>query len=86
MELNFEEEALDLLVEESLHADKTIRTLCEGRFRDFQHGLKLIARNTGQTRFQINAEAARNPDRELSQWVLQSYRQSREANQGERPE
>ncbi len=86
MELDFEDEALDVLVEESLHADKTIRTLCEGRFRDFQHGLKLIARNTGQTRFKINAEAARNPDRELSQWVLKSYRESRESNRGDRSE
>jgi ATP-dependent Clp protease ATP-binding subunit ClpX len=76
MELEFNDDALDVLVEESLQADKTVRTLCEDRFRDFQHGLKLIARNTGQTRFTINAEAARNPDRELSQWVLQSYRHS----------
>ncbi len=76
MELVFADDAVHHLVEESLQTDKTIRALCENRFRDFQHGLKLIARNTGQTRFNIGAETARNPDRELSRWVLQSYRRS----------
>ncbi len=76
MELVFEEDAVSQLVEESLQTEKTMRALCESRFRDFQHGLKLIARNTGQTRFNISANTAKNPDRELSQWVLQSYHHS----------
>ena len=42
-ELDFDEEAIERLIELSLAADKTIRALCEEKFRDFHHGLKLIA-------------------------------------------
>lgn len=73
-ELVFTDDAITELVEESLQRDKTIRGLCEEKFRDFHHGLTLISRNSGLTTFTINAEVVRNPEKELSRWVVASFR------------
>lgn len=72
--LHFTKDAVATLVEASLADGKTIRGLCEARFHDFHHGLKLISRNTGQTEFTITPEAAQSPDQELSRWVVESFR------------
>jgi ATP-dependent Clp protease ATP-binding subunit ClpX len=72
-ELAFNDEAVTALIERSLAADKTIRALCEQAFHDFHHGLKLVSRNTGRTRFEITRAVVDNPDRELSRWVVESY-------------
>jgi len=73
-ELEFADDALGALVDESLARDKTIRGLCEDKFRDFHHGLKLVARNSGSSKFTIDAAVIRNPEKELSRWVVASYR------------
>lgn len=72
--LRFDEEAVTKLVDISLAEEKTIRALCESRFHDFHHGLKLISRNTGRTEFTITADVVENPDQELSRWVLETFR------------
>jgi endopeptidase Clp ATP-binding regulatory subunit ClpX len=77
--LDFDEGAVVALVEESLDTDKTIRALCEMKFRDFHHGLTLISRNTGQTVFPITESVVKNAEKELSDWVVNSYRQQSEA-------
>lgn len=74
LELQFEEAAIDALLDQSLIQDKTIRALCEERFKDLHHGLKLISQNTGQTCFRITASVVESPDKELSQWVVESYK------------
>lgn len=78
--LDFDQEAVIALVEESLDADKTIRALCEQKFRDFHHGLTLISRNTGQTVFPITESVVKNAEKELSEWVVRSYRQQEDSN------
>lgn len=77
--LDFDEDAVIALVEESLDTDKTIRALCELKFRDFHHGLTLISRNTGQTVFPITESVVKNAEKELSEWVVRSYREQSEA-------
>ena len=74
-ELVFDDGAIARLIELSLAADKTIRALCEEKFRDFQHGLKLIAREGEPRRFQITREVIDAPDKVLSRWVVESFRQ-----------
>ena len=74
LELQFEEPAIDALLDQSLALDKTIRALCEEKFKDLHHGLKLIAQNKGQSRFSITAALVESPDKELSRWVVESYR------------
>ncbi len=74
LDLAFKEDAISALVDESISKDKTIVALCEEKFRDFQHGLRLIANNTGRTSFSITRETIQAPDRELSRWIVETFR------------
>jgi endopeptidase Clp ATP-binding regulatory subunit ClpX len=71
--LDFQPDAVDALVEVSLASHKTIRAICEEKFRDFEFGLKLIAKNTGATSFAIDKSVLADPDKALSAWVVASY-------------
>lgn len=73
-ELDFTEDAVQTLVSESIDRDKTIRGLCEEKFRDFHHGLTLVARGTGSKKFRIDRTVIQNPEKELSRWVVASFR------------
>ena len=42
-------------------------------FKDLAYGLKLIARNSGQTTFRISGKFAQNPESELSQRIAKSF-------------
>jgi ATP-dependent Clp protease ATP-binding subunit ClpX len=75
LRLHFSGEAIEALVELGVESDKTIRSICEERFKDFEHGLKIVARNSGADAFTITGEMARNPDGELSKLVVESFRQ-----------
>jgi ATP-dependent Clp protease ATP-binding subunit ClpX len=76
IELIFEDDAVSTLVEQSSEGRKTIRALCEERFKDFEFGLKLIKNKTGTIRFFINRKAVLDPDSALSRWVVESYPRS----------
>ena len=77
--LKFDDEATGLLIQKALENDKTLRFICEETFKDFQYGLKIIARNTGQKTFTITAAVVKNADKELSQWVIDSFQNSKKA-------
>lgn len=70
--LEFKPLAAEALISEATDKDQTIQSLCEAKFKDFEHGLSIINRNTGQTVFKIGRLAVENPDKELSQWVVRS--------------
>ncbi|MFO8027088.1 MAG: AAA family ATPase [Opitutales bacterium] len=70
--LEFKPLAIDALVRESNEKDQTIQALCQEKFSDFEHGLNIIHRNTGQTVFKIGKLAIEDPDKELSKWVVRS--------------
>ncbi len=76
-DLLFADDAVSALIDASLAADKTIRALCEEKFRDFHHGLKLVSRNTGRTQFPITRDVVEQPDKVLSTWVVESFRVAR---------
>ena len=76
-DLLFAEDAVAALIDASLAADKTIRALCEEKFHDFHHGLKLVARNTNRTQFPITRAVVEAPDKVLSLWVVESFRVAR---------
>ena len=73
LDLVFSDEAVDLLVELSITQDKTMRAIFSEKFRDFQHGLKLISKNTGRTAFEITRAIVEAPEQELSRWVVESF-------------
>ena len=85
LDLVFSDEAVDLLVELSTIQDKTMRTIFGEKFRDFQHGLKLISKNTGRTAFKITRAIIEAPDRELSRWVVESFQRPAAADDGRQP-
>jgi endopeptidase Clp ATP-binding regulatory subunit ClpX len=72
--IRFTEAAADRLVTLALEQSLPVRELCAQRFKDFQFGLKLIAKNTGSREFTIDADAVDAPDKTLSEWVVKSYR------------
>jgi ATP-dependent Clp protease ATP-binding subunit ClpX len=72
--LVFTEDAVTALIDLSLKTDKTIRALCEERFRNFHHGLKLLAQGQEDTRFSIDGEVVKDPDKAISRWVVDRFR------------
>jgi len=74
LELVFNDDAIDFLVEMSVEHDKSAKAICEQKFKDFQHGLKIIAGNTGQNSFVITRQVVENPDKELSIWIVASFK------------
>ncbi len=78
-ELAFDDGALDALIERSLAADKTIRALCEEKFRNFHHGLKLLVNDEGgedARKFVITREVVENPDKAISRWVVERFKKT----------
>jgi len=72
-EIIFDESAIRRLVERAQAERMTMSDLCAHLFKDFQFGLSLIKKNTGQTQFVLNAAAIDGPDKFLSELVVQSY-------------
>ena len=75
LKLEFTNAAVERLVALALEQSKTVRDLCAEKFKDYQFGLKLIAQNTARQEFTIDVEAVDNPDKALSDRVVESYRQ-----------
>lgn len=67
-------DATEEIINRALAAHKSVGDLCRELFKDYQFGLNLIKTNTGQTEFVIPATALSDPDKFLSDWVVNSYR------------
>ncbi len=74
LRLTFEPAALKAIDDRARREQTNALHLCKRLFRDYQFGLKLIQKNTGQAEFTIDENAVGDPDRALSDWVVQSYR------------
>ncbi len=73
--LRFDEEATHRLAERAQTEQVSARALCDRLFKDYQFGLKLIQKNTGQSVFVLPASAVDAPDKFISELVVQSYQQ-----------
>ena len=73
-EIEFTDEAADKIVKEALDKNLSVRDLCAEKFKDFHFGLNLISQNKGQKKFTIDETTVDQPDKVLSEWVVQSYR------------
>ena len=73
--LTFDSDAVARVATLSSERSQSVLQLCEEKFRDFQFGLQLIRKNTGQKTFQVTGEAIEDPDRFLSNLVVASYRE-----------
>jgi hypothetical protein len=73
LEITFDAEALERLVERA-HAERmTMQELCAHLFKDYQFGLSLVQKNTGQGTFLLTREAVDAPDKFLSDLVVRSH-------------
>src|SRR3954467_6996021 len=73
LEIRFDEAALARLVERA-HAERmTMPDLSAHLFKDYQFGLSLVQKNTGQKNFVLGREAVDAPDKFLSDLVVQSH-------------
>ncbi len=73
VELVFDQDAMKALEELSQERNMSVMKLCSDLFRDFQFGLKLIQKNTGEKIFKLSREAVEDPDAYLSSQVVTSY-------------
>jgi ATP-dependent Clp protease ATP-binding subunit ClpX len=73
LEIVLDEAAVRRLVERAQAERMTMSDLCAHLFKDYQFGLNLVKKNTGQTKFVINEGAVDEPDKFLSELVVQSY-------------
>jgi ribosomal protein L14 len=73
LEIIFNQSAICRLIERARAERMTMGDLCAHLFKDYQFGLNLIKKNTGQTQFVLDAQAIDAPDKFLSQLVVQSY-------------
>jgi ATP-dependent Clp protease ATP-binding subunit ClpX len=73
LEIDFDDSAARRLVERAQAERMTMAELCLHLFKDYQFGLSLIEKNTGQKKFVLNAAAVDAPDKFLSELVVRSY-------------
>lgn len=71
--IEFTPAAAGKLVEIALNGEKSMRALCEDRFRDLGYGLSLVARNTGRQTFKLGKVAVDDADSLLAKWIRESY-------------
>jgi len=78
LELRFRKAAKVAVVKEATAENRSVLALCEKKFKDFEHGLKIISQRTGKDFFIIDKKVIDDPDKELSRWVVESFSSSLE--------
>lgn len=76
------DDAVNLLGLEAADQGRSVLQICQQRFKDYQFGLKLIQKNTGQGEFELGVDAVEDADKFLSESVVQSYTDAADARQG----
>jgi hypothetical protein len=71
--ITFDQSALYRLVERAQAEHMTMPELCAHLFKDYQFGLSLVQKNTGQSAFMMDASAVDAPDKFLSELVVRSH-------------
>jgi ATP-dependent Clp protease ATP-binding subunit ClpX len=76
LELRFRKAAKVEVVKEATSENRSVLALCERKFKDFEHGLKIISQRIGKNSFVIDKKVIEDPDKELSRWVVESFSSS----------
>ncbi|MCA9520810.1 MAG: AAA family ATPase [Myxococcales bacterium] len=69
------EGAIDRLTELSFELDRPAEVLCRERFRNYQHGYKLLQERQGISKLELPERAVDDPDAYLNECIQQMYRQ-----------
>ena len=76
--LKFRKNAKIAIVKESISENRSVRAICDRKFSDFVHGLGIINQRTGKKEFIIDKKVVDDPDKELSEWVVESFGKQKE--------
>ena len=79
LELRFRKAAKVAVVKEASEQNRSVLALCEKKFKDFEHGLKIISQRTGKNSFNVDKKVIDDPDKELSRWVVESFSQTEDS-------
>ena len=80
IDLEFQETAVDALIERAEAAGQGVYETAAELLKDYAHGLGLIRRNTGRTRFEMDAQVIADADAALNEWIRASYAQKLSPN------
>jgi ATP-dependent Clp protease ATP-binding subunit ClpX len=72
--LEFDADAIAAVAARAQREGMHVEALCARLFKDYPFGLKLVTRSTGETRFVITADAVSNPDKYVSELVVNACR------------
>ena len=73
---HFPPDATEELIRRARDGKQSITAVVDALLKDYQFGLGLIRKNTGQTEFEIPLAALDAPDKFLSEWVVSSYKKA----------
>ena len=73
IEIHLDPEALELLCRKALESERTPEDVFSETFKNYEHGLNLIRKSRGITRFEITADVIRNPAEILDSWIRDFY-------------
>ena len=76
LKLELTDDAVDALVDGAMQAKRNMRDHCAVIFKDFEFGLKLVSKHSGQTTFRIDPEVIAAPDQAISRWVVEACKSS----------
>jgi len=70
--IEFEDDALEYLADICTEQEKEPIEYCREMFTDYEYGLVLIKRNTGQDKFILDRNVVENPAEALNDWIRKS--------------
>jgi ATP-dependent Clp protease ATP-binding subunit ClpX len=73
IEIRLQPEAARLLAQKAIDEGKSIEEVFDETFKNYEHGLDLIRKTRGVSRFEITAEVIRNPSATLDAWIRAYY-------------
>jgi ATP-dependent Clp protease ATP-binding subunit ClpX len=73
IQIHFNPEAARLLAEKATSGGRRIEEVFEQTLRNYEHGLNLIRRTRGLTRFEITEDVIREPEATLDRWIRDYY-------------
>lgn len=73
MHMHFTEDAINLICHRAESTGVPTVEFCAELLQSYEHGLKLIAQNTGRTKFEVGTEVVENPRATLERWIRDSY-------------
>jgi ATP-dependent protease Clp ATPase subunit len=79
VQFEIEEAAIAKIVERARASGSNVTEFCHNLFKDYPYGLKLLRDRDTNLRFNVPVSAIENPDKFLSERVVDFYRQAKEA-------